>query len=108
MVAVGSSRGLADVPSQIKRILSSDFGRGVLTLRVGDQSFTVHGRGSHALTFAHPREIVVRRSGFVSDRTLMIHSDKAATDIPRAMVSLLRDPEEEVEVEVMASLQAQP
>lgn len=108
MVAVGSSRGLADLPPEVKRILSNDFGRGALILRVRDQSFTVHGRGSRALTFVHPREIVVRRSGFISNRTLMVHSDKAAADIPRAMVRLLRDPEEEVEIEILTSLEAQP
>ncbi len=105
MVAVGSSHGLADLPFEVKRVLSSEFGRGVLTLTVGDQTFIVHGQGSHALTFAHPREIVVRRSGFISDRTLMVHSDKAAADIPRAMVRLLRNPEEEVKVEIRASHQ---
>ncbi len=108
IVAVESSHGLADFPSGVKKLLSNDFGRGVLTLRVGNQTFVVHGRGSHALTFAHPREIVVRRSGFTSDRTLMIHSDKAAADIPRGMVNLLRNPKEEVKVEIFASLQALP
>lgn len=106
VVAVGSSHGLADLPSEVKRILSNDFGRGVLTLSVGDQTFVVHGRGSSSLTFAHPREIVVRTSGFISDRTLMIHSDKAAEDIPWAMVRLLRNPEENVKVEIHASLEA--
>jgi uncharacterized protein len=108
VVAVGSSHGLADLPHEVSRILSNDSGRGVLTLMVGDQTFVVHGRGSHALTFSHPREIVVRRSGFVSDRTLMVNCDKAAADIPRAMVRLLRNPEEEVKVEILASLHAQP
>ncbi|OLE75591.1 hypothetical protein AUG19_05190 [archaeon 13_1_20CM_2_54_9] len=107
VVAVESSHGLADLPSEVKRILSSNLGRGILILKVGDHAFTVHARGSHALTLSHPRDIVVRRSGFISERTLMVHSDKAAADIPRAMVKLLQNPEEEISIEIHASLQAQ-
>ena len=108
IVAVGASQGLAGLPSEIRRALSNDHGRGVLSLRVGDRLFVVHGKGSSALTFAHPREVVVRTSGFVSDRTLMVHSDSAAADIPRDMVKLLQDPRVEVKVEISASLMVPP
>ncbi len=108
IVAVSASCGPANLPPGVKSLLSNDFGIGVLSLSVGRQTFTVHGKGSHGLTFTHGGEIVVRRSGFVSDRTLMVHSNKAAIDIPRRMVRSLQNPDEEVRVEISAYLQAPP
>ena len=71
-------------------------------MRVRSESFTVEGRGSSALTFTDPHEIVVRKSGFVSGRTLMVYSNKAAVDIPRRVVKLLQDPAETVTIEISA------
>ncbi len=44
--------------------------------------------------------MVVRKSGFVSDRTLLVNSDKAARDIPRGLIRLLQKPEERVAIEL--------
>jgi len=46
---------------------------------------------------------VVRRSGFISDRTLMIHADKAASDLPREMVRMLKDRRNSVSIEISAT-----
>lgn len=72
-------------------------------MRVRSESFTVEGRGSTGLTFTDPHEIVVRKSGFVSGRTLMVYSNKAAVDIRPRMVKLLQDPTETVTIEISAS-----
>jgi len=72
-------------------------------MRVRNESFTVEGRGSSGLTFADPHEIVVRKSGFVSGRTLMVYSNRAAVDIPRRVVKLLQDPAETVMIEISAT-----
>ena len=101
-MAVGSERGLSDLPSSIKKVLSNENGRGRLTLRVRGYSFVVEGKGVPGLTFAHPSDIIVRKSGFVSDRTLMVHSDQAAIDIPKQVVRLLRNPDEKVIIEISA------
>ncbi len=62
----------------------------------------VDGRGDPRLTFSHETDLVVRKSGFISDRTLMIHADKSSMDIPRDMVRLLQDPTSRVTVEISA------
>jgi len=62
----------------------------------------VEGRGDPRLTFSHQTDLVVRKSGFISDRTLMIHTDKSSMDIPRDMVRLLQDPTCRVTVEISA------
>ena len=100
VVAVKSSSAVQNLPEDLKRVLSSSSGRGRLTLRVGKFEFTVEGRGSRGLTFSHETDLVVRKSAFVSDRTLMICADKSSIDIPRDMVRRLQDPTNRVTVEI--------
>jgi hypothetical protein len=92
-----------NLPEDLKRALSSSAGRGRVALRVGTFEFAVEGRGDPRLTFSHETDLVVRKSGFISDRTLMIHADKSSIDIPRDMVRLLQDPTSRVTVEVSAT-----
>src|SRR5207245_7057557 len=102
VVAVKSSSAVRDLPVDLKRVLSSSGGRGRLRLQVGSFEFTVEGKGDPRLSFSHETDLVVRKSGFVSDRTLMIHADKSSMDIPRDMVRLLQDPTSRVMVEISA------
>jgi uncharacterized protein len=103
VVAVKSSRAARNLPEDLKRVLSSSSGRGRLALRVGPFEFTVEGRGDPRLTFLHDTDLVVRKSAFISDRTLMIYADKSSMDIPRDMVRLLQDANNRVTVEISAT-----
>ena len=100
VIAVGSSAGLRDLPQAMKSALSSESCRARLTLMVGDHRFSTEGHGAHGLTFSHPTDIVVRKSGFLSDRTLMVHADRVAADLPRSLVELLQDPGQRILVEL--------
>jgi hypothetical protein len=100
IVAVGSSVGLRDLPEPMKSALSSGACIARLTLTVDLRKFVVEGRGASGLAFSHPTDIVVRKSGFISDRTLMVHANRAAADIPRSFVELLQDPSRKVLVEL--------
>lgn len=102
IVAVKSSGAVRNLPEDLKRALSSSSGRGKLALRVGPYEFTVEGRGDPRLTFLHDNDLVVRKSGFISDRTLMIHADKSSMDMPRDMVRLLQDANNRVTIEISA------
>jgi uncharacterized protein len=100
IIAVGSSAGLRDLPEPMKNALLNEACKACLTLKLDAYQFVIEGRGASGLTFSHPTEIVVRRSGFVSDRTLMVHASRAAADLPRSMVELLQDPGRKVLVEL--------
>jgi len=100
IIAVGSSAGLRDLPEDMKNALSSEACRARLTLMFGDHRFSIEGYGAQHLTFSHPTDIVVRKSGFVSDRTLMVHANRASADLPRSLVELLQDPRQKILVEL--------
>ncbi len=79
-----------------------------MTIFIGYHRFTVEGRGAMGLSLSHPTDIVVRRSGFASDRTLMVKADKAAADIPRDFVQLLRNPAQKIMIEITALTESGP
>ncbi len=96
IVGVASTMSASDMPPMVKDLLSVSTSRARLVLEVDNHTFTVEGNGANGLSLTHPRDIVVRRSSFVSDRTLMVGSDKAAADIPRGLVQLLKDPDQRI------------
>lgn len=104
MIGVSSSKGIRDLPNEFKRILTSPKAVGHVTLTTGEFSFVIVGHGARGLTFAHPSDLVIRKSAFISDRTLMIHSDRSAIDIPRDMVRQLQNPSSKVTVEISAAI----
>ncbi len=103
IVAVNSTKGLFELPSDLKGTLTQPRAKGQLTLRAGDFTFRVEGFGDPRLTFSHATDMVVRRSGFVSDRTLLVNADKSASDIPRRMLRLLQNPTCKIAIEISAN-----
>jgi len=100
VVAVNAERGLLDMSEDIKEAARN--GETVISLRLeaGGEEFTIRGRGHPGLTYTDPSDIVVRKSGYVCGRTLMVGADKAACDIPDSFIRVLQG---EVEVTVTIS-----
>lgn len=101
-MAVSAEKGLKDLAPDLKSAISNDDSRVVLTLVVEGSRLEIEGRGSSELTLLHRDDMVVRKSGFICDRTLMIGADKAACDIPQEIISLLQDGDQEVKVTISA------
>ena len=102
IIGVRASCALDEFPYELKQLLQSDRGRGQLRLTVGNESALIEGQGSKGLTLLSPRDIVIRRSGFISDRTLMVHADTAARDLPKRLVERLRDSRQRIIVTMSA------
>jgi hypothetical protein len=97
ILAVESTRAAADLPPEFKEAARRD-AQITVTIRAGELEETVKAKGSPKLTFAHPTDLVVRKSGYVCGRTLAIRADKAASDFSRKLVERLKDPKQEVKV----------
>ena len=52
------------------------------------------------LTFSDEKEMVIRKSDFVDERTFAINADKAAVDLSRDFVKMLQNPDSKIEVTV--------
>lgn len=92
IVGVRASKGVADLGGEMKRALRSDATRVRLTLVAPGGTHCFWARGSEALSFESGTEMVIRKSGFVCGRTLAVHSDCSAIELPRSLVASLKSP----------------
>ncbi len=90
VIGISALKSVADLLPEVQQALKSDGSEVTIRIVVSGQEFVFMGKGDARLTLNHPREIVLRKSNFVSDRTLVISATAAAKDIPRPMVDLLR------------------
>ncbi len=71
-----------------------------VTLRVDNIEERIIGRGHTELTFEHPSDIVIRKSDFICNRTLMIKAEKSSKEIQRDLIERLKDPREKIEMQI--------
>ena len=93
IVGVRASKACSDLSDEVKSVLRNKGSLVRFEIEINNEKFEFFGRGSPELTFADEHEIVIRKSNFVSSRTLAVNCDKASSDIPRNMVGLLKKKE---------------
>ena len=99
-MAVNAEKGLLDLSDDIKEAARSGVTVISLKLEAGGEEFTVRGRGHTGLTYTDPSDIVVRKSGYVCGRTLMVEADMAACDISDGFRRVLKGDGVEVTVTI--------
>ncbi len=104
IVAVGSSKGAADLSREFRRIARNDSAKITVILSAGGMKQQAHGKGSHRLRFDHLTDLVARKSTYTCGRTLMISSDVTARDLSRRFAHLIRDPNCRITVQLMAEI----
>ena len=100
IIGVGASKGCAGLEPRVKEAIRSRGSRVRVRIVVDALSFEVRAFGDPRLRLSDPYELVVRRSGFVSDRTMATGADASSRDIPREMVRLLRRPDVKGRMEI--------
>jgi len=93
IIGVRADKGLSDLSSGVRESIRTKGSRLSLTLEVLSERFLIRAAGSSLLTLEDPHEMVVRKSDFISPRTLAIGADAAAKDVPRKIVESLRNPD---------------
>jgi uncharacterized protein len=98
IIAVGANRSVHDLTQEFKNRLRKDDTKIVVRVEVGGISETIVAYGDSRLILAHPMDTVIRKSGYICNRTLAIHADKSASDLSRELVSKMQDFRREVKV----------
>lgn len=75
-------------PASVKKLLSAQYLK--VTMEIGDSKESFMATTNPQFSDEH--EIVFRRSGFASPRTLGIDASKAAIDLPEAFRQKMKDP----------------
>lgn len=92
IIGVGADKGCSGIDPRVRHGIRTPGAAVKLTIQVGGESYGLTARGDAGLSLSHPHDIVVRKSDFLSDRTLAVGSSASARDLPRKMVRLLQDP----------------
>ena len=93
VIGVCADKAACDLSSAVKEALRIAGASVTFTMSAGGERFVFTARGSRGLLLDDRRDVVIRKSEFISARTLAIHADAAARDIPRALVDRLREGE---------------
>jgi hypothetical protein len=102
IVGVEASKGALDLSEDFRVVVRNPTCRITLFINVEEYSEVIRGFGNENLVLTHPTDLVIRKSGYTCNRTLMIKSDKAAVDLPRDLISLLRSPSCGIKVRLVA------
>ena len=92
IIGVGANKGCSELSGALKERIRTDGSRVTLKVVVGDSSFMIRAYGDPRLTLSDPHDMVVRRSDYISGRTLAVKADASSRDLPRDMVRLLKNP----------------
>jgi len=92
IVGVGADKGCAGLGGAVKERLRIEGSRVTLKIAVGGLSFVIRAQGDQRLTLTDPHDMVVRKSDYISGRTLAVRADASSRDLPREIVRLLKNP----------------
>ncbi len=93
IIGISADKAASDLDPALKQALRTVGARVRFTLKVGGERFGFGARGNQALSLDDSRDLVIRRSAFITQRTLAIMAEAAAKDIPRTMVERLKSRE---------------
>jgi hypothetical protein len=92
IIGVQASHGCSDLNERLKNALKREGSRVRVRISAQEMEFELEASGDHRLLLTDPHDIVIRKSDFVSSRTLAVRADAAARDIPRELIRVLKDP----------------
>ena len=76
----------------IKEEIQKDNNKITIELIVDNMKFKTKEMGRSKLSIKHKKDMVLRKSAFRCTRTIGINAENAAIDVPREMISKLRNP----------------
>lgn len=91
IIGVNSSKACADLSEEIKQKLKTNC-KVEVVLKVDNLEERITGYGSPNIILTNSKDIVIRKSDYIDDRTLMIKIDKSCADLSREFVEKLKNP----------------
>ncbi|MDR0797695.1 MAG: DUF371 domain-containing protein [Nitrososphaerota archaeon] len=99
VIAVGANKAVSDLSLEFKqKLCESNNVKLNMLIKVDGLIEQITAYGSTMLGLNNNVDIVVRKSNFISDRTLAIKADKAAINLHRVFVKKLENPNQRIEI----------
>ncbi|MFX1367447.1 MAG: DUF371 domain-containing protein [Promethearchaeota archaeon] len=100
IIGVGANRTLSSLDDELRLLAASKTTQIILKMSVDGLDEEIRGWGSTGLTYSDSISMVVRKSSFECERTLMVNADKAASNLKRSFIQQLKNPEAILECEL--------
>lgn len=91
IIGINSNKSCYDLNVKLKRLIQTDGIPVQFQFLIGNYSFKVNGFGNRDLNLTNKHDLVLRKSNFISPRTISIKCDKSSNQIPREIISELQD-----------------
>ncbi len=98
IIAVAADKALSDLSQTFKETLRKPTSKLTIIIEVDGSTAEINASGSPKLILSHPTDIVIRKSDYISDRTLAIQADKSSNDLPRDLIEKLRNPKQKIKI----------
>jgi len=103
IIAVSADKAAMDLSCELKERLKKPNSKLIVTIEVEGMTQQINASGSPRLVLSSPTEMVIRKSDYISDRTVGIHADKSSRDLPREFVEKLKTPEKQIKITLVVS-----
>jgi hypothetical protein len=103
IIAVGA-KGTKDLSEDFKRLAAIDSAKITINMEVDGISEMAVGQGSKELKFNHPTDMVARKSSYTCPRTLMIRSNKAASDFDYKFRKRLKNSKSTINITIVVEV----
>jgi uncharacterized protein len=97
IIAVSADKACADFSEGFKEALRQGAGLKI-EIESGGEKDTLYAKGSNGLLLDDEKETVIRKSDFISGRTLAINADKSSSELKKSLVAKLKKPGQEVTI----------
>jgi len=98
IIALEANKAAKDLSPEFKQLAQNEEAKITITIEADGEVEVVNAYGNPQLSFTHQTDLVVRKSDYTCNRTLAVHADKAAKDLPKTLVKKLQDPKQRVKV----------
>ena len=90
IIGVNANKSCKDLSDKIKEKIKKNHSFIEIELIVEPFNFIIKGSGHNDLLLTNKKDIVLRKSKFICDRTLSINCDYSSLQIPREIIELLK------------------
>ncbi|BFH72531.1 DUF371 domain-containing protein [Sulfurisphaera javensis] len=102
IIGIKANKGAFDLSSEVKLMIKSN-SYVYVVIKVDNLFDIIHGYGDEKLSLIDENKIILRKSTYISDATIMIKADKSARDIKREILDKMRNEKTELNAFIIAS-----
>ncbi len=103
IVAVSADKAPVDFNAQFKEKLKTENAKLTIIIEANELKETIYALGSPKLILSNTVDMVIRKSDYISDRTVAIHANKSSSDLTIELLKKLKDPKQKIKITLIVA-----